>query len=151
MQIKLLMLITLLFAGGSAVLAGEDPIYTSFLNSKAVGGYDTVAYFTEGKAVKGKKDFQLEYMGADWRFVSKENLELFKAMPEKYAPQYGGYCAWAAARGYTASGDPKVWKVVKGKLYLNYNEDVKAKWEKDISGFIEAADHIFPTLVGPSE
>ena len=147
MNLKLLAAFVFLITSSFSVSAEEDPIYTSWTNSNAVSGYDAVAYFTEAKAIKGNKEFQTEYMGAAWRFASKGNLDLFIANPTKYAPQYGGYCAWAAARGYTASGDPKEWKIVEGKLYLNYDAKVKAKWEKDIPGFIEAADKVFPTLI----
>lgn len=147
MKFRFLAAMAVLFMGSISASAGEDPIYTSWTNSNAVGGYDTVAYFTNGKAVKGKKEFTTEYMGAQWRFSSQVNLDAFIAEPAKYAPQYGGYCAWAAARGYTASGDPGEWRIVEGKLYLNYDAKVKAKWEKDIPGFIEAANKVFPTLI----
>lgn len=147
MKFRLFTILMFLIAGSLSVSAEEDPIYTSWTNNRAVSGYDTVAYFNEGKAVKGKKEYNTEYMGAEWRFASKANLDAFLTEPAKYAPQYGGYCSWAAARGYTASGDPQQWKIVNGKLYLNYDAKVKAKWEKDIPGFIEAADRIFPTLI----
>lgn len=147
MKVKFFAFLALIFASATGAQAGEDPVYTGLFNNRAVGGYDTVAYFTEGKAVKGKKEFQTEYLGAEWRFASKENLERFLRSPGEYAPQYGGYCAWAAARGYTASGDPKEWKIVDNKLYLNYDAKVKAKWEEDIPGFIASADKIFPTLI----
>jgi YHS domain-containing protein len=97
----------------------------------AVRGFDTVAYFTEQKPVGGKKEFSHEWNGAKWFFSSEENKNLFVADPEKYAPQFGGYCAWAVSHGYTADGDPEAWKIVDGKLYLNYNQDVKKKWEAE--------------------
>lgn len=125
-----------------------DPVYTSVWNSNAVSGYDVVAYFTQGKPVKGERKFSYKYKGATWRFSSKENLERFKANPTKYAPQYGGYCAWAMALGKTYSANPKYWKIVDGKLYLNYDSDVQKKWEKDIPGFIQRADAKWPTIVG---
>lgn len=118
----------------------EDPIYTGTFSSNAVSGHDVVAYFDEGKPVKGSSDFETEWQGATWKFSSAENLAKFEADPEAYAPQYGGYCAWAMARGYFASADPDNWKIVDGKLYLNYNDDVQSKWEADIPGFIKAAD-----------
>ncbi|NVJ99211.1 MAG: YHS domain-containing protein [Alphaproteobacteria bacterium] len=130
-----------------SAFAGEDPIYTGVFSNKAAGGYDVVAYFTEGKPVKGEKVYQTSYMGAEWRFASMAHKEAFEADPARYAPQYGGYCAWAMARGYTASGDPKEWRIVDGKLYLNYDADIKAKWEKDIPGFIAKANVNFPNLV----
>ena len=152
MMKRILIALSLVFAGSVAAVA-DDPIYTGVFNSRAVSGYDTVAYFTEGKPVKGSKKFKTEYMGAEWRFSSQENLDLFLAEPAKYAPQYGGYCAWAMGgaesgkRGYTASGDPKVWKIVDGKLYLNYDKSIYDKWVVDIPGFITKADKFYPETV----
>ena len=130
------------------VLAKEPAIHTGFFSSLAVGGYDPVAYFTQGKPVEGSKEFSTRWMDADWRFASAENRDLFLAAPEKYAPQYGGYCAWAIAQGKTASGDPKFWKVVDDRLYLNYDQDVQQRWEKDIPGFIASADRNWPAVLG---
>lgn len=127
--------------------AKTDPIYTGTFSSLAVGGFDPVAYFTDGKAVKGSKDFTHNWMGADWRFASAANRDRFAADPTKYAPQFGGYCAWAAAQGYTAPGDPEHWMVVEGKLYLNYDATVQAKWEKDIPGFIQKANANWPAIL----
>lgn len=144
--------VALLFSFSISASAG-DAIYTGVFSSKAVSGYDTVAYFTEGKPVKGSKKFKTKYMGAEWRFSSQENLDTFLTDPQKYAPQYGGYCAWAmggaenGTRGFKASGDPEVWQIVDGKLYLNYDEDIYGKWTKDIPGFIEKADRFYPETV----
>jgi YHS domain-containing protein len=124
--------------------ARSSEVYTGLLSSLAVGGYDTVAYFKAGRPVLGKAEFATEYKGATWRFSSKENLDAFKATPAAYAPQYGGYCSWAIAQNYTASGDPLVWKIVNGRLYLNYDQSVQAKWEKDIPGFIASANKNWP-------
>ena len=129
------------------VHAKDDPIYTGTFSKAAVGGYDAVAYFTQQQPVKGERQFSLQWMGAEWRFASAENRERFAAAPEKYAPQYGGYCAWAVSQGYTASGDPKHWKLVDGKLYLNYDADVQKKWEQDIPGFIAKADRNWPAVL----
>jgi hypothetical protein len=127
--------------------AKESAIHTGFFSSLAVGGYDPVAYFTKGQPVEGRKEFQTRWRDAEWRFASAENRDLFVASPEKYAPQYGGYCAWAVAQGYTASGDPQRWKIVGGKLYLNYDDEVQRKWEKDVPGFIASADRNWPTVL----
>ncbi|WP_394805232.1 YHS domain-containing (seleno)protein [Kordiimonas aquimaris] len=154
---RILIAVSLILGGTYAAAAGEDPIYTSWTSSKAVGGYDTVAYFKEGKPVKGSKKFKTKYMDAEWRFSSQENLDLFLADPAKYAPQYGGYCAWAmggaenGTRGFTASGDPEIWKIVDGKLYLNYDKSVAKKWNVDIPGFIEKADRFYPETVDLEE
>jgi len=97
--------------------------------------------------LKGKKAFTASYQGADWHFVSAENRDKFVAMPEKYAPQYGGYCAWAVSNGYTASVDPNAWSIVNDKLYLNYSEGVQRKWSRNISGNIAAADENWPDVL----
>lgn len=123
----------------SANGAGVTPFCQSE-NGLALKGYDPVAYFVEGKPVEGSDAFATEWKGAKWHFASAQNRELFLSAPEKYAPQYGGYCAWAVGHGYTANGDPNVWKVIDGKLYLNYNQEVKAKWEQDIPSFISKGD-----------
>jgi YHS domain-containing protein len=97
--------------------------------------------------MKGKKEYKLEYMGADWYFSSKGNLEKFKADPKKFAPQYGGYCAWAIAEKKSfASGDPMQWSIVDGKLYLNYNRDIQNQWLEDVPGFIAKGDLNWPML-----
>jgi YHS domain-containing protein len=122
-------------------------IYTGILSSTAVGGYDPVAYFTEGRPVEGRRDITLVWKGATWRFATKENREAFKAKPEAYAPQYGGHCAWAVSEGYTAKGDPQYWKIVGGKLYLNYNAKVQGDWERDVSGRIVRGDGNWPSVL----
>ncbi|MEQ8334661.1 MAG: YHS domain-containing (seleno)protein [Nisaea sp.] len=129
------------------VKAGEDPVYTGFLSNLAVDGYDPVAYFAEGRPVEGAADYTLDYMGAEWRFASPDNRDAFRQDPERYAPQYGGYCAWAVAQGSTAKGDPLNWKIVNGRLYLNYNADIQTRWEQDISGNVRAANQNWPTLI----
>jgi YHS domain-containing protein len=124
----------------------DDAVYQSFLGT-AIDGTDPVAYFTEGRPVEGSSDFTHEWNGATWRFSSEENRATFAASPEKYAPQYGGYCAWAVSQGYTASTDPEAWKIVDGKLYLNYNKSVQQTWEGDIPGNIAAADGNWPKVL----
>ena len=118
--------------------ATEKPIYVS--KGAAVSGYDTVAYFTQGKAVKGKKDISIKHMGETWRFSSEQNKTMFLSAPEKYSPQYGGHCAFAMANGKLVSADPKAFTVVDGKLYLNYSLSVRARWSKDIPGYIADAN-----------
>ena len=113
----------------------------------AIKGYDPVAYFEEGKPVEGRPEHALSWMGAAWRFASAKNKEAFQADPRRYAPQYGGYCAWAVSQGYTADIDPGAWKVVNGKLYLNYNLDVQKNWAKDIPGHIARADKNWPEVL----
>lgn len=138
-----------IFLGLSAPAgAREAEVYTGFFSSVAMGGFDAVSYFTEGKPVAGDARFSLSHKGVTWRFSSQKNLETFRANPTGYAPQYGGYCAWAVSEGYTASGDPLVWNIVKGKLYLNYDKSVQANWAKDIPGHVVRADRNWPGVLG---
>jgi len=124
-----------------------DPIRTTWLGDLAIEGYDAVAYFTENRAVKGDKDYELEWENANWRFSSAENLTAFRENPERYAPQYGGYCAWAVSNGDIAGIDPEQFSVVDNKLYLNYNLNIQKKWLDDRDRRIESADELWPTLI----
>ncbi|MCB9743123.1 MAG: YHS domain protein [Alphaproteobacteria bacterium] len=112
----------------------------------ALDGYDPVAYFVSGAPTKGSEDITTSWGGGTWRFSSAENRALFVADPAKYAPQYGGYCAWAVSEGYTADIDPAAWKIVDGKLYLNYSLKVQAQWEQDVPGRIKKADANWPKV-----
>jgi len=103
----------------------------------AIKGFDTVAFFKNNLPKEGKAEFSQEWNGAKWYFSSAENRDEFARSPEKFAPQFGGYCSWAVSQGYTADGDPKAWKVVDGKLYLNYNQKVKEKWETEQQKLID--------------
>ncbi|MEM7490030.1 MAG: YHS domain-containing (seleno)protein [Pseudomonadota bacterium] len=125
--------------------ASEDLIYQGFFGT-AIDGTDPVSYFTEGRPIEGESDITYDWNGATWRFASVENRDLFAAAPEDYAPQYGGYCVWAVSQGYTASTDPEAWNIVDGKLYLNYNMEVQARWEGDIPGHIASADGNWPDV-----
>ena len=138
-------LAALLLAG--VAHAKKDEIYTARLSNLAAGGYDVTAYFSDAKPIKGDKQFTTEYRGATWRFASRENLDKFTADPQQYAPQYGGYCAWAVAQGKTASGDPLQWTVHNDKLYLNYNKTINNRWRNDMENFIVAADNHWPTVI----
>lgn len=109
-------------------------------DNAAIGGYDVVAYFKESKPVKGITEFSVMYKGVKWLFANKANADLFKANPEKYEPQYGGYCAFGCSRGYKAKTSYDAWTIVDGKLYLNYNTDVRDSWNKDQQGYIKKAD-----------
>lgn len=144
---RVLLATALLLSAPLTAQAKSAQIYTGWLSSAAVGGYDPVAYFSEGKPVVGKSGITHQWKGATWRFASEKNRDLFKAKPEAYAPQYGGYCAWAVSQGYTAKGDPNHWKVVDGKLYLNYDASVQRNWEKDISGHIGNANRNWPKVL----
>jgi YHS domain-containing protein len=138
---------------GAAAQAAEPPINTlknSFIGGRtdtAINGYDTVAYFTVGKPVKGQDNLSTEWQGAKWKFSSQANLDLFKGNPTQYAPQYGGYCAYGVTQGYLVKVDPEQFTVREGKLYLNYDADVQKKWSKDVTGYIKSADEKFSGLL----
>ncbi len=141
-----LLAVTLLLFLAPLSLA-KDPINTGWFSSVAIEGYDSVAYFTESKPVEGSSDFEYEWQGATWRFSSAENLALFKSDPEKYSPQYGGYCAYAVAIGKTAGIDPSQWSVVDGKLYLNYSKDIQEKWLSQRDSYIQQANANWPGVL----
>lgn len=115
----------------------------------AVSGYDTVSYFQgNGVPVKGDARYMVKYNGAEWHFSSQSNADAFKANPEAYAPQYGGHCAWAMSRGSLAPGDPTLYKIHGGKLYLNFNDNVQKTWLGDIEGFIAKSDPAWTKIPG---
>jgi YHS domain-containing protein len=130
----------------TALLAQTAPAIYTTKSNLALSGYDAVSYFKDGKPVAGKTEFSYKWMAATWRFSSAENRDAFKAEPEKYAPQYGGYCAFGTSQGHLVPGDPQAWKVVDDKLYLNYNKDVQKFWLQDIPGNIQKADENYPKL-----
>jgi len=142
-----------LLAASALLLAGAvqsqaiAPVDTNW-RGLAIGGYDAVAYFTDGKPVEGTSEFVTEWKGATWRFASAAHRDAFVAAPEKYAPQYGGYCAWAVAHDKTAGIDPEAWKIVDGKLYLNYSKSIQKQWEEDVPGYIKRGDANWPRLLG---
>ncbi len=126
-------------AEGSSKTYAEDGV--------AISGADPVAYFTDEAYVPGSADYTYEWQGTTWQFVSSENRDLFAANPEQYAPEYGGFCAWAvAAKKTLVPTDPNAWSVVDDKLYLNANQKVQSNWIKDIPGFIAQANSNWPSL-----
>ena len=139
-----LFFLAIIFAGTAAA---AKSVNTTFFGNLAIKGYDPVAYFIDGKAVKGSKSHSIEWNGAKWRFSSAENLEKFQQEPEKYAPQYGGYCAWAVSQNKTADIDPDQFAIVEGKLYLNYNAKIQKRWLQQQQHFIDEADKFWPELV----
>ena len=113
----------------------------------AIDGTDAVAYFTEGAPVPGRAEHQLMWKGATWRFSSEVNLAAFEADPDAYSPQFGGYCAFAVAQGYTASTVPEAWTVYEDKLYLNFSRRVQRRWERDIPGNIARGNANWPAVL----
>ncbi len=102
----------------------------------AIQGFDPVAYFTRGAPTRGNPAITTQWRGAEWRFASEANRAAFLAEPERYAPAFGGFCAYAVSEGYTASIDPRAWRIVDGRLYLNYSVGIQRTWEQDIPGRI---------------
>lgn len=127
-------------------VAGDAPIYTSWRNNIGAGGYDTVSFF-KGKPQQGNVEFLAFYKGAEWHFQTEANRDLFNANPEAFAPAYGGYCAWAVARGKLAKGSPKYWYVRDGKLYLNFNARIRDRWLADKEDFIVLANKNWPDIL----
>jgi len=125
--------------------AALDPVYSNW-RDLAIRGTDPVAYFTEGRPVEGSSEHSLEYLEATWYFASAANKAAFEADPEKYTPQFGGYCAWAVSQGYTASVDPEAWTIVDDKLYLNYSKKVMKTWLADRDSLIAKANKNWPGL-----
>lgn len=123
---------------GSPVSGARDGV--------AIQGYDTVAYWIDGKALKGKPEFAAEWQGALWMFSSAENRDAFQADPAKYAPEYGGHCATSVANWKLSRGAGDAWSMYDGKLYLNGSKEVRGRWEPRASRMVYQADQAWPTL-----
>jgi YHS domain-containing protein len=123
---------------GSPISGAKDDV--------AIQGFDTVAYFTEAKAVKGSPRLAHEWAGTVWFFATIENRDAFASQPEKYAPQYGGHCALSVANGKDAKGSGEAWHLHQGVLYLNASNNVQARWLRDVSGNISRADQQWPSI-----
>lgn len=129
---------------GKPSVAGE--INTGYFGNVAIKGYDPVAYFTESRAVKGSKDITSDWLGATWQFSSTEHRDSFTASPIKYAPQYGGLCSDGVAYGSTTTNiDPEAWRIIDGKLYLNYDPGSAAELE-ETPGQIAKAEANWPKI-----
>ena len=129
-----------------ACSSGKSKSEIFIVDGKAIRGYDAVAFHKEQKAVQGNKAFSYDWSGATWQFASEDHLALFKADPGKYAPQYGGYCAYGTAEGHKAPTETGTWSIFDGKLYFNYNKEVKDLWMKDQDAYIKKADKLWPTV-----
>lgn len=141
-----------LLCGASIASAGDRPIFTH--KDAAIRGYDAVAYFSlaeDADAVRGVPEISAEYMGSTWHFASIENRDAFQANPSRYAPQYGGYCAFAVSHGFTKPIDPDAWYIKDDRLYLNLSKRVKRKWLKDRDAAIVRADNNWPTVLTQCE
>ena len=136
-------------AFSAAAHAGEKETFIK--GGYGLSGYDAVSYFSDSGPVRGDDAYTHEYDGVPYRFASAENRDAFAADPAKYAPAYGGFCAFGAAMGYKVPVDPQAYRVVDGTLYLNFNKGVQKRWEKDIPGYIRGADHNWPLIAGASK
>ena len=112
--------------------------------SVAIHGYDPVGYFDQSAPVEGSDRYQLKWMGAVWRFASSENMYAFEMNPHRFAPRYGGYCAYAMAQGAVATTVPEAWTVHEGRLYLNFSTGVRQIWQQDIPGHVASANGPWP-------
>ncbi len=144
---RVLLLAAGLLIASTMAWAGKAPVYTGLLSNTGAGGYDVVSYFEQQQAVPGSSNLTSEYQGATWRFSSAEHLARFEANPERYAPAYGGYCAWAVSQGYLAKGDPRHWTIVDDRLYLNFSQSVQDTWLQDTEGFIQQAERNWPGVL----
>jgi hypothetical protein len=138
----------LIAAAAAMSAAGQKPpVNNGGAGELAVKGYDVVAYTTAGAAVEGVAQFQFRWNDAVWQFASAANRDQFSRDPARYAPQFGGYCAWAVSRGYTADIDPQAFRIVDGKLYLNYSKSVQRRWEQDVPGNVIKAVANWPGVL----
>ena len=128
--------------------ADGAPVFEGGIEGVAINGYDPVAYFTRGEPVEGSPDHTFRWRGTTWRFASTANRDTFAAAPERYAPQYGGFCAFAMAQGQRIKTDPAAFSIVDDKLYLNYDRQIRKRWEADRDDLIEAADERWPKVGG---
>ncbi len=140
--------ITVVFAAMfmPAASAGSDPVFTGWRDNNAVGGYDVTSFYA-GLPLKGKPEFSVQHEGARWMFTTRTNLDVFTEDPDRFAPAYGGYCAWAVANDKLAKGSPKHWNVEDGRLYLNFNGRIKKRWSQDKARFIQEADANWPAIL----
>ena len=134
------------FFSAVAAFAGKVEPINKDGKGVALKGYDAVAYFQQNQPVKGALQFNFQWMKATWLFSSAANRDQFAADPQRCAPQYGGFCWYAVSQGHTAPIDPEAWRIIDGKLYLNYSKGVQNKWEKDKARYILKADQNWPNL-----
>jgi len=132
-------LLTVCAAFVSTPVTADETLMNKDADDVAIQGYDTVAYFTEERAVKGKSEFEFEWHNARWRFTNEKHRDLFAASPERYAPQFGGLCAGAMVRGVVVKADPEAWTIVDGKLYMKVNKQFRDEWREDPAGNISKA------------
>jgi hypothetical protein len=143
---RTILLTAIAFLSILSVKAQKSEVFAP--GGKAIKGYDPVAFFKQSKAVKGVDSLAYKWKDATWLFATRDDMEAFKATPEKYAPQYGGYCAYGTSQGHKAPTQTDTWTVANDKLYFNYNQDVKKLWTKDQDALIKTADEKWPEIKG---
>jgi YHS domain-containing protein len=143
---KQLLTIAIIFVSTISIAhAQKSPVYAT--NGIALGGYDAVAFFTQSKPVKGSASYSYSWEGVNWLFADKADLESFKKSPMKFAPAYGGYCAYGTSEGHKAPTHADTWTIVNNKLYFNYNRKVKEMWLKNQSALIDSANRKWPLIM----
>jgi hypothetical protein len=141
------LIVAMLVSASGIAAADSKPAVNKGAGDLAIRGYDPVAYVVAGAATKGDPKFEYRWKDAVWQFASEGNRARFIKDPERYAPQFGGYCAWAISRNYTADADPESWRIVDGRLYLTYSKAVQRRWEQDIEGNIAKARANWPSVL----
>lgn len=140
------MVTSLLISVLSASTYAGNPVYTGENGDVAVEGHDVVAYFTDGEPIEGSTEYSMQWRGAEWRFANEAHLSRFREDPEKYAPAYGGYCAYGVAKGKALASSPEYWAIHDGRLYLNLNADIHGNWNEDREGHVAAANKQWPKV-----
>jgi hypothetical protein len=139
--------VAMLISAAGAAAAESKPAINKGAGDVAMRGYDPVSYVVAGAPMKGDPRFEYRWKDAVWLFTSRANRARFIKDPERYAPQFGGYCAWAISRGYTADADPEAWRIIDGRLYLIYSKTVQRRWEQDVEGNIAKARANWPSVL----
>lgn len=127
--------------------AGDAPVYKSFFGQVAIEGYDVVAYFEDHRARQGTSKYSVAWNGAHWQFASPRHKDMFASDPERYAPAYGGFCAYSVAFGHAVKSDPEVFAIVDGRLFLLYSESARAAWADESPSMVAKADQRWPMVV----
>jgi YHS domain-containing protein len=147
-----LIVTTIVFSALTVTLAAQPtpPVAFNTTRGVALDGYDVVAYFVSGRPIRGSAAFAHRWQGVTWHFATADNRDAFAETPERYAPQFGGYCAYGVSRGYAVDVDPNAWSIVDGRLYLNYSKSVQRTWDKDRASYIQKAEANWPAVAAKS-
>ena len=148
LRLRLTIAVCLIVAGITAIATAnsQSPVNVS-RGQLALRGYDAVAYWTSGQPTQGSTSLEHRWKDAVWRFSTAANRDQFAKDPARYVPEFGGYCAYAVSRGYTADIDPNAWRIVDGRLYLNYSKRVQKLWEENVPGNIARGRQNWPGVL----